>query len=349
MRQRNSETSGVALSQGKDVLAVLNERRDSGSKPGMRSDKYRIALAVEGGGMRGLISGAMLTAVRELGYGDCFDAVYASSAGAINSAYFVAGDDWPALVVYYDELVGKEFYDRRRVLRGQSALSLDFVLDEVMEHRHPLDYRKVIDSPVQLCVLVTSIHSLTPMAMRGFSGKGALKSALRASACIPLLAGPGVSIGDDMMMDGSLVLAHPVLAAEKDGFTHALVIRTRMREKATRPGAGVKLTALALNRVAAGLGTAYASALADYDDLRLRLARDDATGDPPFPMMEIACHTGSHAVSRLTRDRGVLFAGMRAGYDAAYTALTGTAAPKIYLRPAVDPALLAAKTETLPG
>src|SRR5215213_10232394 len=111
------------------VARVLRERRDSGSRPGQRRDPYRVVLAVEGGGMRGIISGAMLTALADMSLQQSFDAVYALSAGAINVTYFIAGSTWQALSVYYDELVGRNFFDPRRMLFGQPIVSIPYVFD----------------------------------------------------------------------------------------------------------------------------------------------------------------------------------------------------------------------------
>ena len=65
------------------VLRALSERMRGGSKPGARCDGYRIGLAVEGGGMRGVISAGATGEVLRMGFADCFDAVYGSSAGAM--------------------------------------------------------------------------------------------------------------------------------------------------------------------------------------------------------------------------------------------------------------------------
>jgi len=50
------------------VLQALLERKRIGSLPGARSDGMRIGLAVEGGGMKGVISAAMCGEVRLGGY-----------------------------------------------------------------------------------------------------------------------------------------------------------------------------------------------------------------------------------------------------------------------------------------
>jgi predicted acylesterase/phospholipase RssA len=63
------------------VLVALRKR-----EPG-----ERVALVVEGGGMRGAVSGGMALALEELGLSRAFDAAYGSSAGALNAMWLVSG------------------------------------------------------------------------------------------------------------------------------------------------------------------------------------------------------------------------------------------------------------------
>ena len=74
-----------------EVARALAARVRAGSQPGARRDGLRIALAIEGGGMRGVISAGMALALAELGLVPAFDAVYGSSAGAITGAWLRAG------------------------------------------------------------------------------------------------------------------------------------------------------------------------------------------------------------------------------------------------------------------
>ena len=48
------------------VTDVLREREEQDSRPGERRDPYRVALAVEGGGMRGVVSAGMAAALERL-------------------------------------------------------------------------------------------------------------------------------------------------------------------------------------------------------------------------------------------------------------------------------------------
>ena len=61
--------------------------------------------------MRGVISAGMVVALEQLGCSRCFDAVYGSSAGAINGAFFVAGQAGLGTTIYYENINHREFID----------------------------------------------------------------------------------------------------------------------------------------------------------------------------------------------------------------------------------------------
>ena len=73
-----------------ELLGLIQERVRSGSRPGQRTDPHRIALSIEGGGMRGTVSAGMALALYERGLLPAFDAVYGSSAGAISAAWLLS-------------------------------------------------------------------------------------------------------------------------------------------------------------------------------------------------------------------------------------------------------------------
>lgn len=75
-----------------EVLKLIVDRFESGSKPSARAanDTARLALAIEGGGMRGAVSAGMAAAIACLGLCDTFDAVYGSSAGSVVGSYMIS-------------------------------------------------------------------------------------------------------------------------------------------------------------------------------------------------------------------------------------------------------------------
>src|SRR5690242_15780491 len=134
MRTGDVESAGGAREYwdpAHPVLEVLRARRDEGSLPGRRSDGAKVALAIEGGGMRGVISAAMLTELEDYGFKNAFDVVYGCSSGGINGAYFLAGETWYPLSIYYDDLTTKKFVDFGRALRRLPILDLDYAFEHV--------------------------------------------------------------------------------------------------------------------------------------------------------------------------------------------------------------------------
>ena len=74
------------------VVQLIVHRGKERSKPGHRAvnDTSRLALAIEGGGMRGAVSAGMAAALMCLGLSDSFDTIYGSSAGSVIGAYMVS-------------------------------------------------------------------------------------------------------------------------------------------------------------------------------------------------------------------------------------------------------------------
>src|SRR5215471_14383302 len=120
------------------VIEILHARKARGSRA-PHGDGARVALCVEGGAMRGVISAGMVSALEALGLTHAFDAVYGSSAGAINAAYFVAGQARLGTTIYFEDINNRHFIDLRRTLLGRPIVDLGFLLDDVVERRKRLD------------------------------------------------------------------------------------------------------------------------------------------------------------------------------------------------------------------
>src|ERR687892_1714918 len=93
------------------VAAVLHRRRETGSAPGARQEPHRVALVLEGGGMRGVVSAGMAAALERLGLTRCIDLVVGSSAGALNAAALLGGVAGPAAAMYHTVLASRRFLD----------------------------------------------------------------------------------------------------------------------------------------------------------------------------------------------------------------------------------------------
>jgi predicted patatin/cPLA2 family phospholipase len=308
------------------VLEVLRARRAAGSKPGRRADDFKVGLAIEGGGLRGVVSAGMLTAIEDLGFADTFDEIYACSSGAMNGAYFMTRQTWFPLSIYFDDLTTGEFLDLGRILRGQGPMNLDFVFDEVLANRKPMDYEAIIKAPQHLHVMVTDVDELKPLDVSDFASADDLRSALRASAWLPLAIRGTAQFRGNRTIDGGVLRFHPFRAAIDDGCTHVLSLSTRpIAPPRQRLSLTSRVVAPYLERVRSGLGSGYISGVREYlfQD-KPYLARSRFEPDPSLPVLDLAPLPGTPEVKRHEVNYGNLINGARSGYRVAHLALEGT-------------------------
>src|SRR5690348_395584 len=107
------------------VVDLLKAR--SGQPPGR--DARKLGLIVEGGGMRGVLSAGALLALHLLGFRNCFDEVYAASAGGVNAAYFLSGQGTLGISIYFDDISNRRFINP---LRFWKMLDVEYVYDHVV-------------------------------------------------------------------------------------------------------------------------------------------------------------------------------------------------------------------------
>ena len=139
--------------------------------------------------MRGAVSAGMVAGLESIGLLHCFDTVYGSSAGTINGAYFIAGQARYCTTIYYQDINNRTFINLARLFGDTPALSLEFLLDAVAERIKPLHWDKVINSPIPLIAVASSLIDGRAVALSSFKSKDDLRECLRASAKIPVMAG----------------------------------------------------------------------------------------------------------------------------------------------------------------
>src|SRR4051812_24579153 len=109
------------------VITALRER-----PPGAR-----IALVVEGGGMRGAVSGGMVLALDELGLRHAFDAAYGSSAGTLNAMWLISGRVQEGIPTWTDPRLVHELIRKRRALGGKPVVDIRTLVEERYEQLAP--------------------------------------------------------------------------------------------------------------------------------------------------------------------------------------------------------------------
>jgi len=127
------------------VRNLIKERYRSRSTPGNRlsTDNSTMALAIEGGGMRGCVSAGMVAAITALGLSDTIDTIYGSSAGSVVGAYMVSRQ--VCMDVYVDILPAskKLFVCKKRMATNLASLGLGRMLSSSSSSNTKKNHRTV--------------------------------------------------------------------------------------------------------------------------------------------------------------------------------------------------------------
>jgi predicted acylesterase/phospholipase RssA len=195
--------------------------------PGHRDDPYRIALSIEGGGMRGTVSAGMALALHELGAVPAFDAVYGASAGAITGAWLVSSTP-EGLRGWADPDYARTLIRWSAVLRGRPVVDVRTLVEVVYQTEFPMDFDSVLASQVEYHPLGTDAETGESTDLRPLIADPAeLRLALRASASLPFLAGPPVELRGRRFYDAGVAESIPFRTPLAQGATHVLVLRSR--------------------------------------------------------------------------------------------------------------------------
>ncbi len=306
------------------VIQTILRRRDAGSRPGERADGRRVALVIEGGGMRGVVSAGMAAAIEQLGLHDAFDEVHGASAGAFNAAFLLAGQAAYLATLYQHGFGDPGFVSVVRALRGGPALDMDHVVNRVWTEQRPLRFSSILSSAITLHCTATDADRASIVDLTGLRTENEIRCALRASARLPWLAGGPVRFCGMRLLDATLAEAIPVHKASFTA-TDLLVLQTRPQGVHHAPMSA--LIARLTDRYLAGINPALVelrrTRSARYDALTSELAAQSADPDRVPAVCVIRPPAGSVLVGQLESRTSVLRTGASEGFRAAWMALVG--------------------------
>jgi predicted patatin/cPLA2 family phospholipase len=300
------------------VVAALRER-PAGA---------RVALAIEGGGMRGAVTGGMVLALHELGLHRAFDAVYGASAGALNGMWLVSGRVPEGIATWTEAALVHRLIKKRRALVGRPVVDVRTLVEERYEQLAPGLFADVLAAPAELHPLATDVESGTAADLHPeIRDAPTLRLALRASSALPLLAGPPVALGGRRLLDAGLSAAIPFRAALADGATHVLVLRSRREgERAQAPSPrAIRIVRPLLGRIGPQVAEAFVSRAAREAGDEALLAEHAAAPEREPHILSVRPAPGTPVPGRLERDLGVVRGGLEAGRVALRAALDGAA------------------------
>src|SRR4051795_7619481 len=245
------------------VLELLAAR----ARGGARDDGATLALVIEGGGMRGVVSSAMAAAIEARGLTPCFDLVVGTSAGALNGAALLAGVAEACTSAYHSSFATRRFINPYRLVIGRPAVDVAWTLrysdDGLDAERHA----RTVASEVALHCVAVDVESAKGVDLTGFADPEELCAGLLASSRLPWIGGDPAEFRGRRYLDGGLAESIPYRTAFDAGATHALVLMTRPVGVARTPPGGLadRIIERRLRRLNPALLTLWRARSAEYE------------------------------------------------------------------------------------
>ena len=301
------------------VLQLLGERSRHGSTPGHRTDDARLVLVIEGGSSRGAYSAGMAVAIEQLNLLPLFDAVYGSSAGALNAAWLLCGRAEKTMHAWWDPAVMRGTIDPRRALRRRPVVDTRFLVHTVYTEIMFMGFQEILDSPVEFHPLATDALTGESTDLRPHvHDQASLQAALRATTAMPFMTGEPVEIGGRRFVDAGVSESVPIRTPLAQRATHIVALRTKRSDEQITPPTRLERLVLTrwFARHAPGAAAPWLNRVAVRgEDERL------LTSSPAI--LQIRPPLGSGDVGRTERGEAVLREAVRTGRQAAWDVLAG--------------------------
>ncbi|WP_326565198.1 patatin-like phospholipase family protein [Amycolatopsis rhabdoformis] len=302
------------------VVELLRERSRSASTPGNRDDDARLVLLIEGGSSRGAYSSGMTIAIEQLGLLPAFDAVYGSSAGALNGAWLLCGRAESTQHAWWDPMIMGRTIDPKRIVGRRPVVDTEFLVHTLYTEIVPMGFREILDNPVEFHPTATDADTGASTDLHEYlRDQAGLQAALRASTAMPLLAGPPVELGGRRFVDAGVSESVPVRTALAHQATHVIAFRTRRLDEgvATAPSRTERLVASRwFTRHAPGALEPWLDRAALRAEEERLLAAHPAT-------LQVRPPLGSPRIGRTERRPHLMRAAVDTGLQAALSELAG--------------------------
>jgi len=303
------------------VLQLLRDRKQQASTPGHRSDDARMVLLVEGGSSRGAYSSGMTIAIEQLGLLPMFDAVYGSSAGALNAAWLLCGRAESSMHAWWDPTIMGTTINLGRALRGRPVVDTRYLVHTVYTEIMPMGFQEILDNAVEFHPIATDARTGQAIDLHEqIRDPSSLQAALRASTAMPFLTGDPVEIDGRPLLDAGLSEAVPIRTALSQKATHIVAFRTRRQDETSSAPSLVERLVLSrwFARHAPGSLETWLRREAIRSEEEKLLASHPAT-------LQIRPPIGSARIGRTERRPRLLRAAVDTGRQAAWTELSGCA------------------------
>jgi predicted patatin/cPLA2 family phospholipase len=206
------------------AIAHIQQRAAARRHDPNAADRRKLALVLEGGSMRGVLSAGGVVALGHLGFHDLFDEVYATSAGVMNASYLLSRQAELGITVYYENCMDRRFWSPRRFWK---MLDIDYLFRDVVIRDKPLDTAAVLRSRSRLFVATIDADAGDGLLFDTKAANAPLLDILKAATAMPIMYNRTVNVAGRLCVDGGLAIPFPLKEAIDAGCTDILVLLTR--------------------------------------------------------------------------------------------------------------------------
>lgn len=201
---------------------MLGNLRSITNKNMQETQKSKLGLVVEGGGVRAIYAAGVLDVLHDM----ClpFSGVIGVSAGAIHGISFVSGQKGRSYRIYTRFCRDPRFFSFKTWLRTGNIVDNDFCYRQIPQELEPFDQKAFEASGMEFWTVRTNLETGKPEYIR-MRDCFAEIDALIASASLPYVSKP-VHYRGKLLLDGGCSDRVPLRAFQSMGFDRNVVVLT---------------------------------------------------------------------------------------------------------------------------
>ena len=201
---------------------MLGNLRSISIRTMQETQKSKLGLVVEGGGVRAIYAAGVLDVLHDM----ClpFSGVIGVSAGAIHGISFVSGQKGRSYRIYTRFCRDPRFFSFRTWLRTDNIVDNDFCYRQIPQELEPFDQKAFEASGMEFWTVSTNLETGKPEYIR-MRDCFAEIDALIASASLPYVSKP-VHYRGKLLLDGGCSDRVPLRAFQSMGFDRNVVVLT---------------------------------------------------------------------------------------------------------------------------
>lgn len=201
---------------------MLGNLRSISIRTMQETQKSKLGLVVEGGGVRAIYAAGVLDVLHDMRLP--FSGVIGVSAGAIHGISFVSGQKGRSYRIYTRFCRDPRFFSFRTWLRTGNIVDNDFCYRQIPQELEPFDQKAFEASGMEFWTVSTNLETGKPEYIR-MRDCFAEIDALIASASLPYVSKPVLYRGK-LLLDGGCSDRVPLRAFQSMGFDRNVVVLT---------------------------------------------------------------------------------------------------------------------------